>query len=85
MESPACWGHAERVIAEVIHEHLSVTAELRAGWSLERKIADALECAGLLVREERKVHNHFTRDIRPDDCPVCAQYVTNHTTTESEP
>jgi hypothetical protein len=51
MENPATWGEVERVIHEVLAEDYRIRAGrgIVVGLSLERRIADALRDAGLLV------------------------------------
>lgn len=55
MENPATWGHAERVVNEVIRDHRRNTErppmERTIGLSLTRQIIDALRREGLLVEE----------------------------------
>ena len=48
MENPATWGPAEKILSGVLDEHLGLPQDL-AGLSLERRLADALREAGLLL------------------------------------
>ncbi len=80
-ENPAYWSHADRVIylemARIDEQEKKDAAEgvFRAGFSYPRRLVNALEKAGLIVPEKRQEHNHFSPEIQPDTCPICATYI----------
>lgn len=92
MESPNTWGEAERIIHAIYVEWWDERYEIaqkklhdgnvtfRAGFSFERRVADALRKAGLLNEPvSSTVHTHFTRDIKePGVCPACDEYHKRH-------
>lgn len=79
MENPAYWTHADRVIEQALRNHEKMNLAGYVGGSRAYCVRKALEEAGLLSEEKNpKMHNHFTRDIRPHDCEVCAGYYPDY-------
>ena len=65
MENPATWGPAEKILSSVLDEHLGLPQDL-AGLSLERRIADALRAAGLLLPDPAALDDDQLDDLFRD-------------------
>lgn len=74
-ESPAYWSYSDRVIAMAMKQQDENMRAGLIGWSTPRLISEALEKAGLIQPEKRQEHNHFTMQLQPDTCLICAEYL----------
>ena len=62
MENPATWGPAEKILSGVLDEHLGLPQDL-AGLSLERRLANALREAGLLLPDPAALDDEQLDDL----------------------
>jgi hypothetical protein len=68
MENPATWGPAEKILSGVLDEHHRLMREEPGfcGLSLERRLADALRKAGLLLADPASLDDDQLDDLVRD-------------------
>lgn len=51
-ENPADWNRAEKIISETIHDHEEARAAGMVGFTIVKRIANALRAAGYKIEDE---------------------------------